>query len=265
MFFPIIFIFSFLFVSLDAMNYRLRDRSPMLRAPLSALQIFSGLFAFWYVRPVLQAFAAENKLIAVALIVCIAALVRRARGYKPAAKLWLAARWFFIIGLPVAALWFIIFYQSRDRCGKVLEDPRVKPLLTLCDAGQWRKLERDFPKMDWHFLRDNFQPRSVFLSATPGRVYLGTGNEEERAPKQMLALAERATGRVLRMSSKPAVFRGHCDGPSHRCVVALSGAEKLLVINDRNGSLIKTVKMPARPRFMLSPPGSRALYIGGAS
>lgn len=262
MFFPLILISSFGYVALDALHFRMRDKRWYARAPLSVFQIVFALFGFWYMRPVLQAFASQHIIIALIIAAAIAWLVRRAKGYTRAARFWLAMRWFFIFGIPTAAIWFVTFYETWDNCARVARDPRVRPLFSTCNQDLEADLKKNFPRHNWDEIMRELQPRSVFLSTTPGLAYIGTGNEEEKEPVQILALVERRTGRVRRVDRMPAVFRGTCDAATGLCAMSISGTEEVRVFDDKTGQMKKIIKTPARPRFHLAPPHSRTLFIG---
>lgn len=263
MFFYMIVFFSAGFVALDMLHRRVRTRSAALRASVSALKIACGILGFCYLRPVLQGFASTNPWLALAGAAGISLLVANAHGYRPAARAFLAVRWLFIIGLPVSSLWFVVFYNTRDDCARVMSDARIRPLLSICAPHTVNGLQRRFPDQDWKTVLRNLQPRSVFLSTKPGFAYIGTGNEEQHEPVQLLGLVDRRDGKLVRAQSAPAVFRGYCDPATKKCSAAISGSSELYIFDDATGKREKTIKFPVRPRFMLHPPDSRILYIGG--
>jgi hypothetical protein len=263
MFFYLIVFFSAGYVALDMLHHRWRDKRTPARAMVCKLKVLCGAIGFMYLRPVLQGFASSHPALALAALAGIAALVANAHGYRPAARAWLAVRWFFIIALPLTSIWFVAFYNTKDDCARVISDARIRPLLSTCAPHTVDNLPQQFPNQNWKAVLRSIQPRSVFLSTTPGLAYIGTGNEEEHEPVQILGLVQRSSGRLLRVENTPAVFRGFCDPATKKCTAAISGASALYVFDDATGKREKTIKFPVRPRFLLHPPDSRILYIGG--
>jgi DNA-binding beta-propeller fold protein YncE len=264
---PIVFFLSCLTSVLTYLLARVRQkylkRQRIAACLLSLVEILILLAWFVVLRPALVVFFTYQSLIAIMLLMMLVLLALRVRSKGIARK----AEFFFIfflVAFPfVILVWVFVFQNTTHQCSRLARQPGIKTLFSFC-LNSWMSDIRPYfkdTKPPPNLNPGTRNPRSIFFSSMPGRVYLTTGMEEDSNSVHLLILYDYDRGEILRINLFPSIFRGVCDEKNGRCFLLLSAVNEVAAIDDASGSVIKKVPTAGRPRFVVLDEESRLLFI----
>lgn len=151
-------------------------------------------------------------------------------------------------------------YKGTHLCSLVKNNPRIVLLLDFCTKG-WRQEMARRTGLSADSVSLEEQARSIFPSSDRNIIFAGTGVEDAKEERLLIAL-DRKTRKILKVIKMPTPFRGVCS--AGKCVITATPTNQVYLLNEKSLTVTQKFTLPFRARFLAADFPSNKVFLPGS-
>lgn len=161
---------------------------------------------------------------------------------------------------PVVGASISVVYNGTHDCPRVKSQSNIRFLIDFC-SPQWKKEIAKRAGISMKSQNLEPQARSIFISSDKKLVYVGTGTEDIKGNRLLLAI-DRQSRKILKVFKMATPWTGVCH--EGKCAITVTPEKSIYLLDEKRMVFTKQFRVPFRTKWIAFDETKEKVFVPGS-